>query len=370
MFVEAIFWFHPLVWWIGARLVEERERACDEEVLRLGGDPQVYAEAILNVCKLYVESPLACVSGVTGADLKQRIEAIMKNRVLLGLSLSKKAALAAAGFAAVALPIVIGTMQAQTAPKPQFEVASIRPATGATPGGPICGSSLSPESVVSSSESVLASSGGTLAALTAAAYQDSVDGFDLPQWVRNGDRFALSVKIPPNTSAGTCRGMLRDLLAERFHLVTSVETREVARLYVKVAKSGLKLKPADQSAFDPKAAVISSPGAATVHYAYRATPISRIINDVRLNAIMEAQVNGLVNDPSFRIAAGGGVVDETGLIGNYDGGFDFYATPPPDGLAEPLKDILTRQLGLTLELRRASGKILVIRSGDRMPSEN
>jgi bla regulator protein blaR1 len=27
MLVEAIFWFHPLVWWIGARLIEERERA-------------------------------------------------------------------------------------------------------------------------------------------------------------------------------------------------------------------------------------------------------------------------------------------------------------------------------------------------------
>src|ERR1035438_8814305 len=36
MLVEAIFWFHPLVWWIGARLIEERELACDEEVLRLG----------------------------------------------------------------------------------------------------------------------------------------------------------------------------------------------------------------------------------------------------------------------------------------------------------------------------------------------
>ena len=24
MFVEAVFWFHPLVWWIGARLVDER----------------------------------------------------------------------------------------------------------------------------------------------------------------------------------------------------------------------------------------------------------------------------------------------------------------------------------------------------------
>ena len=36
MFVEAMFWFHPLVWWLGARLVEERERACDEEVLESG----------------------------------------------------------------------------------------------------------------------------------------------------------------------------------------------------------------------------------------------------------------------------------------------------------------------------------------------
>ena len=36
MVVEAFFWFHPLVWWLGTRLVEERERACDEEVLKLG----------------------------------------------------------------------------------------------------------------------------------------------------------------------------------------------------------------------------------------------------------------------------------------------------------------------------------------------
>ena len=34
--VEAVFWFHPLVWWIGTRLIEERERAFEEEVLRLG----------------------------------------------------------------------------------------------------------------------------------------------------------------------------------------------------------------------------------------------------------------------------------------------------------------------------------------------
>jgi bla regulator protein blaR1 len=33
MFVETLFWFYPPVWWIGARLIEEREIACDEAVL-------------------------------------------------------------------------------------------------------------------------------------------------------------------------------------------------------------------------------------------------------------------------------------------------------------------------------------------------
>src|ERR1700719_1412341 len=73
MVVEAIFWFHPLVWWLGARLLEERERACDEEVLELGSERQVYAESILKICEFCVGFPLACVSGVTGADLKKKI---------------------------------------------------------------------------------------------------------------------------------------------------------------------------------------------------------------------------------------------------------------------------------------------------------
>ncbi len=36
MVVETLFWFHPLLWWIRARLAEERERACDEDVVRPG----------------------------------------------------------------------------------------------------------------------------------------------------------------------------------------------------------------------------------------------------------------------------------------------------------------------------------------------
>jgi bla regulator protein blaR1 len=81
MIVEALFWFHPLVWWIGAHLLRERERACDEAVLNAGTEPRVYAEAILNVCRLFIESPLLCVSGVTGSNLKRRMEAILANYI-------------------------------------------------------------------------------------------------------------------------------------------------------------------------------------------------------------------------------------------------------------------------------------------------
>ncbi len=90
MIVEAVFWFHPLVWWISARLMEERERACDEAVLELGSEPQVYAESILKTCEFCVESPLTCVSGVTGADLKKRIVRIMTGHMPNKLSFVRK----------------------------------------------------------------------------------------------------------------------------------------------------------------------------------------------------------------------------------------------------------------------------------------
>src|SRR5260221_728145 len=141
MFVEALFWFHPLVWWIGARLMEERERACDEEVLRETGDPKAYADAILNVCKRYVESPLECVAGVSGSNLKKRIEAIMTDRRVLQLHFAKKIAIAAAGVAAVALPIWVGvtntrSISAQSTERPRFVTASIRPGVNCEDDGP------------------------------------------------------------------------------------------------------------------------------------------------------------------------------------------------------------------------------------------
>src|ERR1700733_7818798 len=106
--VEAIFWFHPIVWWLGARLVEERELACDEEVLHLGNPPSIYAESILKTCKFCVESPLACVSGITGAGLKKRILRIMTPKPHKKLGPGRRLLLASVGLAAVAGPVLFG----------------------------------------------------------------------------------------------------------------------------------------------------------------------------------------------------------------------------------------------------------------------
>jgi beta-lactamase regulating signal transducer with metallopeptidase domain/protein involved in polysaccharide export with SLBB domain len=138
MAVEAIFWFHPLVWWIGRRLVDERERACDEAVLLTSADPESYAEGILNVCKLYLGSPLPCVSGVTGSNLKDRIRAIMTQRVAADLVFAKKLALAVAAIAALAFPVAIGVLHAppMLAQSPPPPPATIQPASAVRPTAP------------------------------------------------------------------------------------------------------------------------------------------------------------------------------------------------------------------------------------------
>ena len=75
MLVEAIFWFHPLVWWIGAKLVEERERACDEEVVRLGSDPEKSTPRAFSgsVNSTWLRRSMHA-AGISGSDLGRRIE--------------------------------------------------------------------------------------------------------------------------------------------------------------------------------------------------------------------------------------------------------------------------------------------------------
>jgi uncharacterized protein (TIGR03435 family) len=110
MRVEAAFWFHPMVWWIGKRLVEEREQACDDAVLESGNQAETYAEGIVSICKLYLESPLPCVAGVTGSNLKQRIARIVTQRAAKPLDLGRRLLLGLIGVLSVAGPLAFGFM--------------------------------------------------------------------------------------------------------------------------------------------------------------------------------------------------------------------------------------------------------------------
>lgn len=232
MLAEAVFWFHPLVWWIGARLVSERERACDEAVLRQGSEPAVYAHAIVKTCARYVASPLACVAGVTGSDLHKRIETIMTNQLPRPVNLWRRVALGTAIFLAVAVPLGSGMRNgaivaaAQTPTNPpgdaRFEVASVKPnpagraaptSTDVQPGGRYVARNM------------------PLRMLIGTVYRvPSLQLAGGPAWIESA-HFDIEAKADRElVSSGGTRPLdaaLRRLLAERFKLVVHTETRQM-----------------------------------------------------------------------------------------------------------------------------------------------
>ncbi len=48
---RAIFWFHPLAWWLERRLANLAEEACDAAVLRAGHSPQDYCDYLIDMAR-------------------------------------------------------------------------------------------------------------------------------------------------------------------------------------------------------------------------------------------------------------------------------------------------------------------------------
>ncbi|HWY60736.1 MAG TPA: M56 family metallopeptidase [Rhizomicrobium sp.] len=108
MAVEALFWFHPLVWWLGARMIAEREQACDESVVEAGNDAGVYAEGILKVCRFYAGPSPPLAAAVLGTGLEARLETIMAGHVVSELTAAQRALLRFCVLLAVAWPLLSG----------------------------------------------------------------------------------------------------------------------------------------------------------------------------------------------------------------------------------------------------------------------
>jgi bla regulator protein blaR1 len=389
MAVELIFWFHPVVWWIGGRLVDERERACDEEVLRLHGSPRAYAEGILRVCERYVETRLACVAGVSGSDLRKRIEAIMSYEPAEGLSGWRKRLLTSAAIATITIPIVVGMfesprVQAQ-APSPArvtgelaFDTASVRRNRTNTQG----------MTFNSEAEGWLTATNVTAAMLIRFAYD--LPGFQVsggPDWLYS-DSFDVTARADGNPSLPTKRLMLRRLLAERFKLGTHTETRNLPIYALTLARSDGRLGPRLRRT-DADCARVEQPSLFTMigppppdgpapcgYFGFSPStnfPAGRGGLAFR-GLTMSALATKLI--PMVRRT----VVDNTGLNGYYDAEFDFLAElpppPPPPGMPNPWSEpfvsvftVLPEQLGLKLDSRRGPVDVLVIDSAEP-PTEN
>jgi uncharacterized protein (TIGR03435 family) len=159
---------------------------------------------------------------------------------------------------------------------------------------------------------------------------------------------------------------LSNLLAERFHLVTEVRTLDVPVYFLKLAKSGLKWKPVDGPPADLVASGSSKRENGHIHWTFRSAPMSRILVPIQADIAVGFR---------FGIYETDHLIDETGLTGYYDGELEFQnasqaVADGPLPQAPALRDALIEQAGLTLELRKATGKVLVIRSSERMPTEN
>jgi bla regulator protein blaR1 len=380
MLVQAAFWFHPLVWWIGARLVDERERACDEDVLRRGSEPEVYAESILRTCRFSIESPLACVAGVTGADLKRRIETIMNHHGADRLGAAKTVVLAIAGAAAVAGPIAAGLVNAPRLRaqadvlrigEQKFEVASVKPNKSGDlptriqlqPGGRITAENMS------------------LRNLIRFAFQ--VQDFQLvggPDWLEK-ERFDILAKAehdivpgPPGTT-GPGQLMLRSLLADRFKLTIHQEKRELPVYALMLARADGRLGPQLKRSTTDCAAIIAAargrggpgPGPAAngvLQCGMRMSPGTMLGGGFPLSQLVTS-LSQFVRRT---------VVDRTGLTGDFD--LELRWTPdqmpsgtPPPGAPQPppvdpngpsIFTALQEQLGLKLESTKDAVDVLVI----------
>ncbi|MBL7816015.1 MAG: M56 family metallopeptidase [Saprospiraceae bacterium] len=79
--IEALFYFHPAVWWISANIRTERENCCDDVAIALCGNSMTYAKALVSLQEMaYYGSPQMAMAfaGTHKNQLLLRVQRILK----------------------------------------------------------------------------------------------------------------------------------------------------------------------------------------------------------------------------------------------------------------------------------------------------
>src|SRR6185369_10641033 len=109
---RAIFWFHPLSWWLERELSVLAEEACDAAVLAQGHSPQDYSEYLLDIARSVARSGsrLGIVGmAMPGSLLRQRIRQILNSCGALPISRTRIVVMVAACATSSAL-LASGTL--------------------------------------------------------------------------------------------------------------------------------------------------------------------------------------------------------------------------------------------------------------------
>jgi len=281
----------------------------------------------------------------------------------------------------------------QPDPKLTFEVASIKPAApqamarlqGSADGGP-----------GTSDPGRIRFTDMTLKVLIMRAY--AVQGFQVsgPSWI-DSQRFDIIAKVPDGATRDDARVMLQNLLSDRFRLKLRKESKEAPIYELVVAKGGVKIKEAAQTAAPP------AEGAGSLSSGLRLRGKDGFLRTPHGQLGIQAMVNGRMRLAGGAVTMarlaeilgmtlGRPVVDQTGLTGTYGVALDFSPEgmgPGPKGpgpgagggdAAEPRRDsndsgptlfrALQEQLGLKLESGKGPVERLVVESAEKTPSGN
>lgn len=372
--VEAVFFYHPAVWWISSHMRAEREVCCDDIAVSVTGDAVLYARAL---AEFGLASPIQpAVMAANSGSLAGRIAR------LLGQPATSRRPLSGPGSAVTLALLALGAFAvfAQSNIRPQFDVASVKPSF-----------SRSIQNVRPLPGRLTADA--SLQMLVQYAY--GVQAFQVVDGAARlqPGRYEIEAKAEGKATRNEMFLMLQSLLEDRFRLKVHRETRDMPVYALVAAKSGLKLPPPEKSGCTESAA-----DAAPEWAGGRMAPPGQGAPAATLCGSA-----GLTLVPSAPLLPGGGarmqgekiampelarklslildrsVIDKTGFTGLFDLQLDFVADettpampPPPPGSDMPgpsISQALQQQLGLRLESTKGPVEVIVVDHAER-PSGN
>ncbi|MGH9647380.1 MAG: M56 family metallopeptidase [Bryobacteraceae bacterium] len=387
---RAIFWFHPLAWWLERKLSGLAEETCDGAVLAKGHDPRDYSAYLLDLARTVKGAGLRVGMAMPGASLPYRIRRMLSGIPTHKISRPRMACTVAICSGAAAI-LVAGTLvHAQSKPQPgvQFEVAAIRPTNlnaggdgktkGKDGGGPRSGL-----------DHLRFNYSDSLRGLIIRAYSvkgcppiaDCTRILGGPAWLKK-DRFDIQAKMPDGSSeytfqqfmdgqASQLQLMLQALLAQRFNLRLHREQRQLPVFVMTVTKLGTRLK----KAAEPE--IISLPDGSSIKNRSLVWTPTLEPNGER----SERTVQMIVRDRTLQevgdtlsMFVGRPVLDRTGLKGEFDFTLEYDKDPdantPSGALGGPAMFTAFReQLGFKFEATKGPVDVLVIDHAEK-PSAN